>query len=326
MGAQIVDVLQHLPGSGNVRLTIPPREVELHIELLPDRLAAYGLQAADVLQTVNAAYHGTAAAQLAQADRSVPVAVRIAGAGADPGALGALELRGRDGAMVPLSSVAKITTELARSLIDHQDGLRRQIVVATPTGCRSSGLRRGRAQGDRRPRCRCLPAFISIRRSGRGAGGGSAGAAVAFGGGIRTDRLAARLAFGSSRHVLLVLAALPSTLIGGVAAVALTGGTLTLGAMVGFVALFGMAARNTILLISHYDHLVAEEGESWSIRDLDARRGGAADAGIAHRTAHGPRAAAGGAAAASSPDTRSRARWRSLYSAGWYPLHSSACC
>jgi Cu/Ag efflux pump CusA len=74
------------------------------------------------------------------------------------------------------------------------------------------------------------------------------------------------LAFGSSRHVLLVLIALPSTLIGGVAAVAVTGGTLTLGAMVGFVALFGMAARNTILLVSHYDHLVVEEGETWGIR------------------------------------------------------------
>ena len=73
------------------------------------------------------------------------------------------------------------------------------------------------------------------------------------------------LAFGHVRHVLLVLLALPSTLIGGVAAVALTGGTLTLGAMVGFVALFGMAARNTILLVSHYDHLVREEGQTWSL-------------------------------------------------------------
>jgi hypothetical protein len=35
--------------------------------------------------------------------------------------------------------------------------------------------------------------------------------------------------------------------------------------MVGFVALFGMAARNTILLVSHYDHLVAEEGETWNL-------------------------------------------------------------
>jgi len=73
------------------------------------------------------------------------------------------------------------------------------------------------------------------------------------------------LAFGHSRHVLLVLAALPSTLIGGVAAVALSGGTLSLGAMVGFVALFGMAARNTILLISHYQHLVSAEGERWGV-------------------------------------------------------------
>src|SRR6202035_1919017 len=78
VGAQIVDVLPHLPDSGNVRLVVPPREVELHVELLPERLAIYGLQAADVLQTVGAAYHGSQAAELNQADRSVPVVVRVA--------------------------------------------------------------------------------------------------------------------------------------------------------------------------------------------------------------------------------------------------------
>jgi Cu/Ag efflux pump CusA len=50
-----------------------------------------------------------------------------------------------------------------------------------------------------------------------------------------------------------------------VAAVALSGATLSLGAMVGFVALFGMAARNTILLISHYEHLVTNEGVAWGL-------------------------------------------------------------
>jgi len=83
------------------------------------------------------------------------------------------------------------------------------------------------------------------------------------------------LAFGRSRHVLLVLVALPSALLGGVAAVAVTGDTLSLGAMVGFVALFGMAARNTILLISHYDHLVAvEDGRGDWRRRRAARRSG----------------------------------------------------
>src|SRR5206468_7839550 len=55
--------------------------------------------------------------------------------------------------------------------------------------------------------------------------------------------------------------------------VAVSGDPLSLGAMVGFIALFGMAARNTILLISHYDHLVALEGQPWGL--ATAARGAA---------------------------------------------------
>jgi CzcA family heavy metal efflux pump len=265
VGAEIVDVLQHLPRSGNVRLTVPPREIELHVELLPSQLAANGLQAAEVLETLNAAYHGTVAAELKQADRSVPVAVRIAGAGADPQSVGTLLLRGRDGAVTRLSAVAQITTEPARSLVDHEDGLRRQIVVATPTGADQAGFARAarKAVAEKVP----LPPGVYLRYGGAAEAQAAATrelllhSAAAF---VLIVLLLA-LAFGAWRHVLLVLLALPSTLIGGVAAVAVTGATLTLGAMVGFVALFGMAARNTILLVSHYDHLVAEEHEPWTL-------------------------------------------------------------
>ncbi|HEY4970787.1 MAG TPA: efflux RND transporter permease subunit [Steroidobacteraceae bacterium] len=265
VGAQIVDVLQRLPGSGNVRLTVPPREVELHVELKPEQLALYGLQAADVLQTVNAAYHGSQAAELNQADRSVPVVVRIASAGADPRALGALLLRGRDGALTPLSAVAKIDMVLARSLIDHQDGLRRQIVVASPAGADQAAYA-GAARRAIAAKVQ-LPAGVFLRY------GGAAEAQAAARNELLLHSAAAfvlivlllALAFGTPRHVLLVLLSLPSTLIGGVAAVTLTGGTLTLGAMVGFVALFGMAARNTILLVSHYDHLVQMEAQPWNL-------------------------------------------------------------
>ena len=265
VGAQIVEVLAHLPGSGNVRLTVPPRQVELHVELLPGQLALYGLDAADVLQAVNAAYHGSAAAELNQADRSIPVAVRIGRAGSDPSALGDLPLRGRDGAMTPLSAVATITTPLSRSLVDHQDGLRRQIVAATPKVSDQVGY----AEAARKAIAAKvqLPPGVYLRY------GGAAEAQAAAARELMLHSAAAAvlvvlllaLAFGHARHVLLVLLALPSTLIGGVIAVAATGGTLTLGAMVGFVALFGMAARNTILLISHYDHLVGAEGERWNL-------------------------------------------------------------
>jgi Cu/Ag efflux pump CusA len=265
VGVQIVEVLRRLPGSGTVRLTVPPREVELHVELSPPQLAIYGLQAADVLQTVNAAYHGSVAAELNQADRSVPVVVRIAHAGADPQAVGALLLRGRDGGLTPLSAVAKISMTMARSLVDHQDGLRRQIVVASPKGADQAGYAAAARQAIAAKVQ--LPPGVFLRY------GGAAEAQTAARNELLLHSAAAfvlivlllALAFGSPRHVLLVLLSLPSTLIGGVAAVALTGATLTLGAMVGFVALFGMAARNTILLISHYDHLVHAEAQPWNL-------------------------------------------------------------
>jgi HME family heavy-metal exporter len=66
--------------------------------------------------------------------------------------------------------------------------------------------------------------------------------------------------------------ALPMALIGSVAALYLTGQTLTVAAMVGFISLCGIASRNGILLINHYLHLVRYEGESWS-REMIVRAG-----------------------------------------------------
>jgi CzcA family heavy metal efflux pump len=266
VGAMIVDVLQHLPDSGSVRLAVPSRELGLHLELLPERLALYGLQSADVLETVNAAFAGSAVAALNEADRSIPLVVRVAGIGTDPGAVGALLLHGRDGAVTSLGSVAHITRPLVRSLIDHEDGLRRQIVIASPKSTDQRGFA-SKARAAIAAKIR-LPPSVFLRF------GGAAEAETAARNELLLHSAAAlvlivllmALAFGKARYVLLVLLSLPSTLIGGVAAVAITGGTLTIGAMVGFVALFGMAARNTILLVSHYDHLVASEGRAWSLQ------------------------------------------------------------
>jgi len=264
VGAAIVATLRRLPGSGVVRLSVPPRQVELRVTPSPRRLALHGLQAAELLRTVNAAYHGSLAAQIAETDRSVPVVVRLRGA-ADPRALGSLLLRGLDGTLTPLAQVATVEATLARSLIDHEGGLRRQIVVATPTGADEAGFARA-ARAAIAAQVH-LPRGVYLRYAGSAQAQSAAARELLW-------RCAAAavlivlllaLAFGDTRHVALVLIALPSTLIGGVAAVAATGGTLTLGSMVGFVALFGMAARNTILLVSHFDHLAGEEGRPWNL-------------------------------------------------------------
>ncbi|HTC17222.1 MAG TPA: efflux RND transporter permease subunit [Steroidobacteraceae bacterium] len=261
----IAELLRKWPQSGTVRLEVPPRQPELQLQMKPAQLALYGLEATDVLAAVNAAYHGTLVAQLNQADRSVPVVARLSTAGATPQDVGRLPLRSRDGALVPLEAVATLTMVSARSMVEHEDGLRRQVVVASPHGADQAGYARAAEQA--------IAAHVKLPPNVYLRYGGTAPAQAAAARELIWHSAAAlvlivlllALAFGHSRHVLLVFAALPSTLIGGVAAVALTGGTLSLGAMVGFVALFGMAARNTILLISHYEHLITREGVTWSL-------------------------------------------------------------
>lgn len=65
--------------------------------------------------------------------------------------------------------------------------------------------------------------------------------------------------------MLLVLANLPFALVGGVLAAFLSGGNLSIGSIVGFVTLFGITTRNSIMMISHFEHLVHHEGEAWNL-------------------------------------------------------------
>jgi HME family heavy-metal exporter len=78
--------------------------------------------------------------------------------------------------------------------------------------------------------------------------------------------------FGSANFSWQVMAALPTALVGAVAALVLTGQTLTVAAMVGFISLCGIASRNGILLLTHYLHLVQHEGAGWT-KDMIVRAG-----------------------------------------------------
>jgi Cu/Ag efflux pump CusA len=73
------------------------------------------------------------------------------------------------------------------------------------------------------------------------------------------------MAFGSLRRLLLVLVNLPFALVGGVAVVYLMGGILDVGSLVGFVTLFGITTRNSIMMVSHWQHLHEVEGLSWGL-------------------------------------------------------------
>ena len=117
------------------------------------------------------------------------------------------------------------------------------------------------------------------------------------------------LAFGEVDRLSLVLLNLPFALVGGVLAVFATGGVLSLGSLVGFVTLFGIATRNAVMLISHYDHLVKVEGAPWGLGTALRGAHGAAGPDPDDRARHRASACCRSRSAAATRAGRSRGRW-----------------
>ncbi len=238
----------------------------LSVQLRPERLAQYGLRPLEVLDAVEAAFQGAKVAESVDGERVTDVVVVLdPERRREPEDVGRLQLRTSEGALVPLAELAWISLDSARALIQHEGGRRRQTVT-----CNVSG--------------RDLESFTTAARTAVGAGLTlQPGSYVAFAGeGEAADAarrelllysalvLVAILALlgtvlGNPRNLLLVMANLPFALVGGVLAAWFQSHTLSLGSLVGFATLFGISTRNSIMLISHFEHLVREEGCTWDL-------------------------------------------------------------
>ena len=264
--AQIAAVVKTVPGAKDVQLQTPPLTPVVRADLDFQKLARYGLSTSDALQAIEAAYEGTEAAQLYDNARAVSIVVTTPKtARQDPEAVGDLMLRSAGGSMVPLKQVAKVYLTDGRTSIGHENGLRRQVVTANPAPKDVQAVTKAvrKAVADKVK----LPPGAYIAYSGTAEGAAQAQRELTFNVALAAGGVVALLllAFSDGRSVMLILGSAPFALVGGVIAVALTGASLSLGSLVGFVTLFGIAARNAILLVSHADQLVREEGEPWSL-------------------------------------------------------------
>ncbi|MBC7668384.1 MAG: efflux RND transporter permease subunit [Gemmatimonadaceae bacterium] len=266
VAADVARALQSVPGAADVQVKAQPGAPTLKIVLDPDRMALRGVAPTDAYDAIETAFQGRTVAQVTGADRITEVAIVLPPElQRDPEGVGALLVRTADGATAPLSDVATIRLGEGRTVINHDGGQRRQVVTANPTQADVSGfVRDARAQVARTV---TLPPGVFLEYTGVAQGQAAAARQILVNVAAASIGITALLvlAFGGGRPAGLILAGTPFALAGGVAAVALTGGVLSLGALVGFVTLFGIAARNAILLISHVDHLVSEEGQLWGL-------------------------------------------------------------
>ena len=266
LAGQVAAALRATPGLTDVQVKSAPGTPVLGVTLDPVRMAQRGVSRAEAQEAIRATFAGLDAGQVAWPDRTIPVAVTVPPEWQrDPEALGQALVRTANGGAVRLADIAEVGLGIGRQSIVHEGGQRRQVVTANVAqGDVTSVVARARAQI-----ARTIPLPAGVFLSWAGAAEGTAAAQRDLAGHVAVVAVAMIallvLAFGGLRPAALIAAGMPLALAGGVAGVILGGGVISLGALVGFITLFGISARNVILLVSHVDHLVLAEGQdrSW---------------------------------------------------------------
>jgi CzcA family heavy metal efflux pump len=263
--AEIARALSAVSGATEVQMQSPPGTPEIAIALRPAELLHWGYDPVSILQEVHTAYEGVQVGEVYDGNRVFPVTVIL-----PPSRRTSLEsidelpVKNPEGVYIPLGKLANIYQRSGRYNVLHDGARRVQTITLNVTGNGAdSFVQRARAQ---------LAAKVHLAPGDYVEFTGTAAAQAQS----RRDLLVYSVlaALGvvlllsvvvmSWRNLLLILANMPFALVGGVLAVFAGGGQLSLGAMVGFVTLFGITLRNSIMLISHYEHLVDVEGMTWN--------------------------------------------------------------
>jgi Cu/Ag efflux pump CusA len=245
----------------------------MRIDLNFRRLALYGLSAADVLDTVQAALQGVTVAHIYDAGRAVDLAVTGPEAlRRDPEAIDNLLLRSSSGVSVPLRLVANVYLTQSRTAIQHEAGQRREVVSASPQGDPRRYAVKARAYVESHV---TLPAGVYLTFETPAAGGGAGAASLLVMGGIALLAMVGLLTvvLKDGRLAWLVLLSTAFSFVGGVAAVMLMGGAVSLGELAGFIALFGLATRASVLLVTRPHELHPRKDGRWTLNAVAAAAG-----------------------------------------------------
>ncbi|MFL6605711.1 MAG: efflux RND transporter permease subunit [Steroidobacteraceae bacterium] len=234
------------------------------IHLVPQALAATGLKVTDVLDTIEAAYAGTTVGQTFQGTRTVDVVVLLPDeVRHQPTQVQTLMINTPLGP-VPLSQIASVEVTTDRYAIQHDAGQRLVVVTFNVNGAPLQDVVKQAQQAI--SQSAALPPGVFVEFTGAAAAELRTRNELILYSGLALGLIVMILfiSFHWRANSWLVLANLPFSLIGSVLAIWIAGLGISLGTVVGLVTVFGISARNAILQLAHYEHLVEVEGSAWT--------------------------------------------------------------
>jgi CzcA family heavy metal efflux pump len=256
--------IARIPGVVDLSVEKQTAIPQVQIGIRREATAQYGVQVGQVAEALATALNGRIVSNVLEGQASFAAVVRLAepyrGSVED---IGGVLLDGPGGAKIPLAAVADVRTGTGPNQILRENGQRRIVVQ-----CNVSGRDLGSVVDD-------------IRQAVNDTVALDPGFFITYGGQFESQQRATRLIlllslcalgliflvlyahFRSAMITLQIMMNVPMAFIGGVVAVLLSGGTLSVASLVGFVTLAGIASRNGIMMISHYLHLMQHEGETF---------------------------------------------------------------
>lgn len=261
VGESVKNAMEDVPGVVDLALEQQRDVPVLRVRYRRDAMARHGLTVDEVARHINAAVQGEKASEILEGRNTYDLVVVLDGGhGWTLDNLGNVLIDTPSGARVPLADVTRIERFTGPNRISREN-VERKIVVS----CNVAGRDVNSVVNE----CRELIAPVLAQHPGY---------RVEFGGQFQSAAEATRMitivgiaviigigfllhmAFGSARDASLVMLNLPLALIGGVIGVYYSGGVLSVASLIGFITVFGIAARNGIMLVSHIRHLQEEEG------------------------------------------------------------------
>ncbi|PXW15202.1 cobalt-zinc-cadmium resistance protein CzcA [Chryseobacterium sp. CBTAP 102] len=253
----VLSTLNKIPGSADLAIDQEPPLPQLQIIANRDKIAQYGLNVADVADLIEVALGGKAISQIFIGNKVYDISCRYTEDSRDtPDKIGNLMLTSASGAKIPLSQVAEVKLSTGESTITREMNKRHLTVKLNLRGTDLSSFLK-KAQGTIEKEIKYDHEKYQIKWGGQFENQNRAYSRLAF---IVPLALAIMFlllygAFGDFRQALVLMSIVPLALFGGMLALNIRGMSLNVSSAVGFIALFGVAIQNGVIMISHINDL-----------------------------------------------------------------------